>query len=153
MIGYYTNIDELPLYNWIKINKGELVYCRKNTSLGNKKQDINHHEMIKETNYQEFGVGKDYLALLELYFQLADCNLDFVISGDNFLKNRIEMLKIEIEDLIKKGNKGNGDIDETIIGVSKWVGYRVDPKITTVKEFNKMISLFKKEIELSKKKN
>ena len=150
---YYNNIDELPLYNWIKINNSELIYCRKNISIGTEKQDLSHYELIKETNYQEFGVGKDYLALLELYFQLADCNLDFVISGDNFLKNRITMLNIEIDDIIEKGAKGNGDIDETIIGISKWVGYRVDTKITTVKEFNKMISLFKKEIDLRKKPN
>ncbi len=151
-MNYYNDIGDLPLYNWIKINEGELKYCRINIMEGSEKNDLKYSDIIKDTNYEEFGLHKDHSRLLELYLNLSECRLDWVISGDNFIKNKIKRLEREIETLFERmQEKGSGDIGETIILMSKWIGHRIDTKITTVKEFRNMISLFKKEIEAKTK--
>jgi hypothetical protein len=152
MINYYKNIDEIPLYNWLKINEGDLTFCRKNLSRGSKAKDLEYYEIIKDTNYEEFGVDGSYLRLLDLYLELAELRLDWVISGDNFIKNRIGIIESEIEDIIKRKDESSGDIGESIIVLSKWVGYRVDIKVVTVKEFRNMVSLLKKEAIAANKK-
>ena len=153
MLIYHQHIDELPLYNWLKINEGNLKYCRKNLAIGTKAQDEKHYEIIKETNYEEFGVDPEYLRLLNLFLKVSEARLDWVITGDNFIKNKIIRSEAEIEELIDRKKEGGGDVDESIILLGKWMGSRVDPKIVTVKEFTKMISVFKKEMDIKNKIN
>jgi len=150
-MNYYKHIDELPLHNWIKINEGELVYCRKDIEKGTKEQDQVHYELISDSNYKEFGVSKHHLRLLNLQHRLAIERLDWIITGIDFKKNKIKRLEFQIEELLKMmEQEGSGDIGEIIISISKWVGYRVDPKVITVKEFRSMISLYKKEAKSQK---
>jgi hypothetical protein len=149
---YYKHIDELPLYNWIKINDGDIRYCRKDLSEGTEKEDLEQYEIITDTNYAEFGLDKSHARLLDLYYQLSESRLEWVITGKNFIKNKIKRLEYEIDNLFKRMDEGeSSDIGETIILMGKWVGYRIDDKITTVKEFRSMISLFKKEMQAKTK--
>jgi hypothetical protein len=149
---YYEFVDELPLFNWIKINEGKIEYSRKDINNGNEKDDLAFVYKIKDDNYREFGVAAEHLRLLELQLELAEVNLEFVITGDNFLKNKIAHLNYEIKELLSDDKKGDTDVYDTIITLSKWMGSRVDPKAITVKEFRKMITALKKEVALSKKK-
>jgi hypothetical protein len=145
---YYKHIDELPLYNWIKINDGDLKYCRKDISKGTKKEDLEQYEIITDSNYEAFGLDKSHARLLDLYYQLSMERLEWISTGNNFIKNKIKRLEYEIDDLFKRMDEGGeSNIGETIILMGKWVGYRIDDKITTVKEFRSMISLFKKEMQ------
>jgi len=151
MSNYYKNIDEIPIYNWLKVNEGKLNYCRKDLLKGNNKDDLKYYEIIKDTNYEMFGVEKEHLRLLELYFLVSEARLDWVITGDNFIKNKINMYEVEIEDILNRDDKGV-EITELVISLSKWIGYRIDTKIVTVLEFRNMISLYKKEYEARKNK-
>lgn len=151
-MNYYDKIEDLPLYNWIKITNGELNYCRLDLSIGNNDDDLKYFDLISDDNYKYFGLGSEYLNLLDIQLQLSEIRLDFVITGDNFLKNKISMLETEIEDIINKDLGNDNSIDETIIYLSKWMGSRINPRETTVKEFRTMISLLKKESELRNKK-
>ena len=144
MDGYYIGVDEMPLYNWIKANEGNLTYCRKDSKQGNQENDFLSFDIIKDDNYKVFGISKDYLRLLQLELELSEINLELVITGDNFLKNKILRLKAEIEEITSREDDGS-DVDETLIVLTKWMGSRVDPRVVTVKEFRSMITLFKKE--------
>lgn len=150
MDNYYKSIDDLPLINWIKINSGELNFCRRSLSKGSKSNDEKYSDLIKDEYYKEFGLSTDFIYLIELQQQLAEARLDWIITEDNFIKNKIAMLESEIEDLINR--KEGGDIGKTIIGLSKWIGYRIDKNIVTVREFHNMIELFKQEVEGRKNK-
>lgn len=148
MNDYYKNIDELPLYNWIKINEGDLKYCRKDINKGSDEKDKASYEIITDTNYEQFGLDKNHSRLLDLYYQLAMARLEWISTAVDFIKNKINRLEFEIDDLYKRMNdEGDGDFGETIILMSKWVGYRIDDKVVTVKEFRSMVSLFKKEMQ------
>lgn len=151
-MNYYNHIDELPLYNWLKISEGKIEYSRKEIDKGNEKNDLIYSEKLKDTYFEEFGLSNDLIRLIELQKELAEARLEWIITENNFIKNKISMLEIEIEDLLSNKNN-DGDIDESIISLSKWIGYRIDVRVVTVKEFYKMVKLFKKEIELRRNNN
>ena len=76
---------------------------------------------------------------------------DLIITGDNFIKNKIARLKTELEDLVNKDDKGGCTVDEILIRLWKWMGSRVDKKETTVREFYKMVKMFSTEMKAREK--
>ena len=66
MSDYDKEIDELPLFNWIKINNGKNEYARKDLSIGNSDEDEKHFEILTDSNYSKFGIGKEYINILNL---------------------------------------------------------------------------------------
>lgn len=151
MKNYYESIDELPLHNWFKINKGEIEYCRRDLEKGTSKEDIEFCDKISDSYYDELGIDVEMIRVLDLQKELAEARLDWVITGNNFIKNSINRLEIEIKELIEREPEGN--FGETIIHLSKWIGHRIDVRIVTVKEFYNTVSLFKKEMEERKTLN
>jgi hypothetical protein len=87
MIGYYSDTEMLPLFNWRMINeKNDLTYLRLDKSKGDKKNDSKAWNVVLDTYYAEFGLSEDYEVLLELKQDLAVVNCDFAISGNAFLQ-------------------------------------------------------------------
>ena len=70
--------------------------------------------------------------------------IKFYLSPKGDKKGKILMSEIEDEDLLKKDG-GNFDVYDSVVSLSKWMGYRLDVKSITVLEYRKMIDLFKKE--------
>lgn len=149
---YYSDIDSLPIYNWQKILKGEIEYCRIDISKGSPEEDEKYVDLIKDDYYKAFGLGKDYLRLIELQKELAENQINWIISGDEFLRNAINRLEYEIKELLERPEE-EGSMGESLINLSKWVGYRIDVKQVSVREFYNMVNLFKKEAEAVKKVN
>jgi len=139
---YYKYIDEMPLYNWRKCAKGEIQYSRKDLTKGNEKEDQEYWLLVYDDYLSTFGIGKEYQSILDLKKEIALLQCEFVISGDNFLRNEIRRLENELKELTEK--KAEVDTDEILIHLGKWQGFRVDQKNTTVKEFFKLIEVFKK---------
>jgi hypothetical protein len=147
---YYTNID-LPLHNWIKIQEGKLEYSRKNLEDGVARLDEENSILIKDSYYLEFGVSKEYTRVLELYKDIAEAKLEWIVEDNDFILNKIRRLEKELEDLL--GRPVDSDIDTNLITLSKWMGQPVRKKETTVREFYKMVKLYAAEIEARKKLN
>jgi hypothetical protein len=145
---YYNSID-IPLYNWIKIQEGKIEYSRKNLEQGNIDLDEVNSILIKDSYYSEFGVSKEYLRVLELYKEISEAKLDWIIDNDEFILNKIRRLERGLKELLERPI--DGDIDTNLIILSKWIGYPVRQKETTVREFYKMVKSYSKEIEARKK--
>jgi hypothetical protein len=149
--NYYDSIDEMPLYNWrLCQGKQQFIYCRKNLDESDKRKcnpdkDLLAWEKIYNTYITEFGLGKEFHRIDELRTQIAELQLDFIINNVQYIRNEIELLKGELEDLL--GRPSEGDSDTVLIHLSKWMGYKIEPKETTVREFFKMIREYEKEIE------
>jgi hypothetical protein len=108
MIGYYSDTEMLPLFNWRMINeKNDLTYLRLDKSKGDKKNDSKAWNVILDTYYAEFGLSEDYEVLLELKQDLAVVNCDFAISGNAFLQNKIRHLNEQIKELIERPVEGD----------------------------------------------
>lgn len=152
---YYSDIDEMPLYNWKKCRSGDLRYTRKDIEKGTNKEDQAYWEKTHDTYLEQFGLGSGFIRYLELAIELAEANCEFVISDDRFTLNRIRQLEKEIEDLMNKGDNAGG-MDVAIVYISKWMSSMVNEREVTVKMFYTMLHEYEKEAkELAKlmKKN
>ena len=150
MSSYYNSIDEFPLYNWNKCQEGELTLTRKDILKGTKAEDFKAWETIYNSYLKEFGFGKESKELFELQNEITELRLDFIISDDNYILNKIDIVQNEIDNLMKKWDKG-GTITTAIVHVSKWLGSIINEKETTVKLFYTMMAEYKKEMDTLKK--
>ena len=148
MDNYFTHIEDCTVYAWQKAISGELKYLRLDDK-GTPENDLKAWDECYNSYIIEFGLGKDYVRLLELQNRLAEVQLDYVIENNRRLLNQINVLEAEIKDLI--GNKEVGqDMTTTLIMVGKWLGHKVPAKETTILELYKMLDLIKIEAEAKK---
>ena len=148
--GYFYSVDELPLYNWIKITeKREYIYTRKDLKKGTDELDIRAYEIIYEVYIATFGLNKLYKKVLEQMKKKALAELDFVITGDRFKLNLVEMELKKLESMLNNNNS-DASIDTTLVHLSKWVGTWLNAKDITVKEYFNLVNEIQKENKILK---
>ena len=96
MSKYYDSIDEIPLFNWWKIRDGEYKYARIDLDHGSREQDVKAFIRINDSYMAEFGLDTEMERVIELKREIAIMQCDFVTSGDNFLRNNIRRLELEL---------------------------------------------------------
>tara|TARA_R110000764_G_scaffold89383_2_gene170854 strand:- start:463 stop:927 length:465 start_codon:yes stop_codon:yes gene_type:complete len=149
--NYFNDIKDIILWNWWKVQTGDLKYSRKNVNMGTEKQDIIAYERINDSYIAEFGIDKTQLEIIDIQKRIAILQCDFVIEENRFLINEIERLKKEIFELLNNGNKG--DRDGLVIHLEKWLGFRIDEKKITANKFYKIVREFERENEAVRKAN
>tara|TARA_R110002153_G_scaffold7_3_gene69 strand:- start:3734 stop:4234 length:501 start_codon:yes stop_codon:yes gene_type:complete len=143
--GYYYNIDELPLYNWVKLTeKREYIYTRKDLKKGTDELDIKAYEILYEDYIATFGLNKLYKKLLEQMKKKALAELDFVITGERF---KLTLIELEVKKLEAMLNNNNNEttIEQTLVHISKWVGTWINAKNITVKEYFNLVNEIQNE--------
>ena len=128
----WDSIDEMPIHNWNMIlQTGDLKYLFKTEGIvGSKANEL--WLRLQQDYINEFGLDDTYMQLLRLQKKLTLLNLDYVITKDRFLFNLITMAEKDIESLaIKEGMK----FIQLLNHVEKYMGYRIDPKDTSVKRW------------------
>lgn len=147
MQNYFTNIDEVTVYRWRKCQEGDLTFTRKSET-GTEAKDILAWELIMDSYYKKFGLGKDFERVLELQKQIALLQCDLVIEEDNFILNKIRKLQLDLKDILEQ--KSDGDLSTALIHITKWLGSPVRERETTVLELYLMLGEMKKESQLIK---
>jgi hypothetical protein len=144
MSGYYTDIEDFPLYNWRQIQEKSLIkFVRKDINEGSLKKDRSNWEKIQDSFLAEFGLSKDYERILELQGDIAMLELDLVIEDNPFLQNKIRQLNRELDDIRDRGVES--DMDDCIHYIEVWRKIEVDEYKMSVKKFFKRLNLYKKE--------
>lgn len=129
---YWVSIDEMPLYNWIKCNNGRLEYVR--NGKGNRTMDIVNWMRLYNEYLATFGLDKRYKKYLEIKRKIGLLQADYVIKKDRFKLTEIEIQEAKLKDL--EVHFGDGKSIETILMyLSMHLGYKLNPKETTVKEY------------------
>ena len=138
---YYNNYDEIPLFNWRKAMEKQLFkFVRLDISKGIDAQDVDAWMKVYDSYLEERGIGNDMIYLLDLKNAKMELELEFAENGDNFLRNEIRRLNKEIIDYISK-DKGLS-IDEILVHLSKFCGYRINQKEMTAKEFYILLDVY-----------
>lgn len=139
-LEYYNSLDEIPLYNWIKCTEGDYLYVRRvvTPESKDKPSDVLKWNEIYDEYINEFGLGKLYDRWLKAAIKKAKLECDFVMTREAFKLTEIELQEAKLKAMLD--NKGEGmTIEETLIYLSKWVGYHLSPKkITALEYFNLM---------------
>jgi hypothetical protein len=149
---YYSNIDEMPLWNWRKCVEGLLEYCRLNQKKGKGNTDLENWTRLYDQYLARFGLAKDHELVIEKKLQLADLQLEYCENGIDFSLNKIRRLEREIEDILNRTKTG-ATIEECLMVLSKWMGFRLDQKVTTIMEFQTYLESYEKEAKAQRQNN
>ena len=139
---YYETLDELPLYNWIECQRGEIKFVRKGDS-GTSEQDEMVWMDIYDEYIKEFGLGKLHIKMLEAMKKKALLQLEYVEKRDAFQMTLIEMQITKLDGLL--ANKGSGiTIEQTLVHLSKWIGHWLNTKTLKAKEYFNLVREFER---------
>ena len=140
---YYHSIDDIPVFNWWKIREGEYEYARKDLKAGNQRKDIEAFIQINDSYLKEFGFTPDEQRIIELKREIALQQCEYVITEDNFLRNNIRRLELELDELLNRDIGAGIDREEFLIHLEKWIGFRLDEKEITARKFYKIERQYK----------
>lgn len=152
-MSYYKDISEINLYNWEKCIGGKIKYCRKDISKGSKKKDLKAWDRVYDSFINRYGINSNYRYLLDLKTELALLQCDFVITGDRFLLNKINVVIESINEVVKTSNYDSMDIDTLLVVASKWMGFGMNKTETSVSFLYDTLDNIKKEAQELTKKN
>ena len=142
---YYIKLNEFPLSNWIKCCDGELEYTRI-AKRGNSRADKEAWDILYNQYISKYGLGKLYKRQLEQMKKKANAELDYVITGDKFKLTIIEMETSRLEAMLSTAGTGI-TIEQSLIHLSKWLGYWIRTKDISVTEFFDMTKEYEKYIK------
>lgn len=129
---HYKSLDEIPLYNWNKCINGEIRFVRYDM------QEHKDNELRFKIIYDQYlkirGLNKEYKEYLNILKKKALLQCDYLITKDRFKLTQIEIEDTKLESLSKKSIDGIS-IEQTLIYLSKWLGYRLDWKQVTASEY------------------
>lgn len=136
--SYFTDLTEFPLFNWIKCSDGEIIYTRKNVD-PDAKEDLKDSEAwqhLYDQYIKKYGLSKLYKKFLSIMREKALMECTFVETRDRFKLTLIELKEAELKSALENNGQGMS-IEQALVHLSKWLGYRLNSKeITVVEYFN-----------------
>jgi hypothetical protein len=145
-ISYYNSIDELPIFNWFAIEeKNDITFLLKD------KKEITPDQRalllvvwdsLIAQYIDEFGISDSMqeIMLVKKYIKILEIDQElYGINNTTFIEIELERLK----ELSQKGQ--NISNNEVKAYVEKYMGFRLDPKVITVKEYFYYLRVMNKE--------
>ena len=141
-LDYYDSINDLPLVNWWKFNEtkdfGHLLKEYKDVDEAQMEHLSAIYTELMDEFTKEFGISNHLLAVIEKQIEIALLKTDYVL-GEKGNTTLIEVAELELKELVKSVNGMSHNQIKAII--EKNMGFRVDPKVTTVMEYYSYIQL------------
>ena len=129
----YNILEELPIYNWFKCNETNDYKWLLRVYDKEYKEDL---QPLYDTLHQEyldlFGAGTEREKLMSLLRKLIKHKADLLL-GKRHVINYIKVIEHQLS------------IQKICAIMSKYQGYKIDPKETNVVEFHEIINLMDKE--------
>jgi len=145
MVNYYKTIEELPIYNFNKIIKeGNLSFLLKSGVITDEADFIWENIIDEFTKY--VGFSKSYEDYMRFKKEEALLICQAYLEDKKYLLNFARVAAIQAEESLGKNEE---DFEKSVALVSKYMGFRVNTKETTVKEFYSYVKI----IEDGKEKN
>lgn len=141
---YYSSIDDMPLYNWIKCTKGELKYVLVDVNSDHQEDELQDAWTIVYDQYlREFGLTPLYRKLLNLIKEKTILECDYVITQDRSKLTEIEIRYERLKNMTD--NNGSGvTIEQTLIHLSKWMNVWISSKSIVVREYFNLVEEYGK---------
>lgn len=141
---HWESIDEMPLHNWMKCSNGEINYVWKIPGSAIQDGDAEKWMNLYDQYIKKYGLTKMYQRMLKVMKDKAILECDFVMTKDRFKLNLIEIEEQRLKDMMANGGEGMS-MDESLVHLSKWLGYRLNPKQITVVEYFNTLKQYGKE--------
>ena len=139
---YYLSLAELPLKNWLQIQKDNYTYTRKNKR-GTEIEDEIAYQVLNDEYIDRYGLDKYYLKLLNILKQKAQLELDYILTGDRRKLTDIEIKEADVRQAIE--NKRTGiTIEASLIHISKYLGVWININSVTTLEYYDLLTELEK---------
>lgn len=115
---------------------------------------IVHHAISSlQTNYHEGTVGVLRSMGFKLNKKTASSDLNRVVSKTKTWVMRLNRVSAELDTLSKNESVSDSDFDAILAELSRFQGYRIDPKTVTVSEYIAITNSLKKDIDGKQREN
>jgi hypothetical protein len=128
---------------WLKCQEGDLTALRVDPGIGTEEQDFVAWEFVNQNYVETFGVSRKHVRYLQLQKELLLVRMEYLISEDKFLLNRIDDIEREMSTVFVS-DQPNANIITTFIHLSKFMGYRITAETISVLEFFTMVEEYGK---------
>jgi len=142
-MNYFLTIDKLTMDRWLKCQEGDLTALRVDPAIGTEEQDFVAWELVNQNYVETFGVSRKHVRYLQLQKELLLVRMEYLISEDKFLLNRIDDIEREMSTVFVS-DQPNANITTTFIYLSKFMGYRITAETISVLEFFTMVEEYGK---------
>lgn len=145
---YYKSIEELPIFNWFKIQEtNDLKWLMKDPGDCTKGQVSTletYMQKMTDEYVDTFGISDEHRRILMLKTDIACLEIDFLLNGDRKINTFLKIKRKELEKLITKSQ--SRETTNIQVHVSKYMGGSlINMRTTTVKEFYGILQEMKKE--------
>lgn len=135
----------MPLYNWFKIqDTNNLTYLRKEP-----KNEVEFTPTLKyyltklqDEYYERFGLGEEFVKLLNLKRQYIITLCDYIILDNKFKLTEAELILSDINFLMNEKKPISNE--ETVIRIEEMLGFKINTKEITVLEYYSYIQYLRK---------
>jgi len=143
----YSEIDELPLYNFKKvIDTKDLTFLKKtDESKATDEELTKAWNRISEQVAEVTGVGDVQQKFIMLQTDIETLTIDYLVTRDRNLITLIKTKQRELEKLIERQDVNKGSFDEQIAAVELAFKFQIDEHKTTVKRFFNYINILTKQ--------
>ncbi len=144
---YYNSIKDIPLIKWVEIHeKNNLLPLVKSGNIDSRCQEV--YEKLQDEFLNIFGISNEYAKALRLKIQIALLENRMLCKGENALGLQIKTLESQLKTL--EVPKSKTEVFDSIIGIEKHMGFKVNYQTITVYEFYKYAEHIKKIVSESK---
>ena len=137
-------IDDIPLYNWMKCTDGDIQFVRKDLADGTQEDDLKYWNAMFDDYLQRYGLSDLYKRMLKVMKDKAILETEFVLTKDRFKLTLIEIESNKLEAMMSNSGEGM-TIDESLVHLSKWLGYHLNVKRVTAGEYFTILKQYGKE--------
>ena len=137
--AYYSELDEFPLYNWIKCQDGQYLYTRIDKNKGTDEQDMKAFEVLYNEYLKHYGLSETYQDLLEKRMRLAELKVKFIQSCDAFILNDIAEMEHHIQEVQSRLKETHQTTEQTLVHLSKFMRQMINTKDITVTAYMALI--------------
>jgi hypothetical protein len=147
---FYTSIDELPIYNWWKIHEsGDMLQLIKSKGKATNAKLAEVWSRLYDEFIDTFGINEDFRQYLELKREIEILKIDLIVDGDGSIQTFIEIKEFEMSQVFNKETKTN--YNEVKVYVEKYMGFRLDVKTTSTRDYYTYLKAIEKEAKKSVK--
>lgn len=152
---WYKSIDELPIFNWFKIqdtNDVSWMMIKKKKMTTYRLLVLNKAFSDCQAEYLDaFGVNETYKKILMLKWQISVLRSEMVIHEKRTNKVFIDLKEIELKGILSESKKT--ETGNVRVMIEKHMGFKLNEKEITVKEFYEYLNDLKSTIDQQRKAN
>jgi hypothetical protein len=133
----------LPIYNWFRITEDkDYTYLCKYITFSEPYLRL-HFEKVYAQYIDFVGISAEYKSYLNKVIELELLEIDYALTNDRYYLTFIKLKQNELDALKKEDEKPQFSMVNAY--VSKFMGFSIDQKKVTVKEYFEFVKLMKEQ--------